>query len=295
MGDVTAKILTGAAGGHTAVLVVSLPTWPHYPPDALIIRRFAAYIHYWNFDFLENLITLSQKYSCPCRSKRVHVIKRTDGWVVKRKAQTGRQRKYDKARGRQINKVIDKKGLTSSSIKRMVRLKSGQKVKFMVNQFERNVFINCPFDDEYRLLLKPLLFTLRYCKLTPRIASERLDSSEIRLEKILEIIQDSKYSIHDLSRIKSSKKGEYYRLNMPLEIGLDLGCKVFHSGEKYRGKNSLILEGERYSLHKGLSDLSGSDVKCHDNDAEKMVESVRSWLVEWDNKHSRPQYDLGRL
>ncbi len=154
----------------------------------------------------------------------------------------------------------------------------------MSNQFERNVFINCPFDDEYRLLLKPLLFTLRYCKLTPRIASERLDSSEIRLEKILEIIQESKYSIHDLSRIKSSKKGEYYRLNMPLEIGLDLGCKEFHPEEKYRGKNSLILEGERYSLHKGLSDLSGADVKCHDNDAEKMIESVRSWLVEVGRK-----------
>jgi hypothetical protein len=150
----------------------------------------------------------------------------------------------------------------------------------MSTQFERNVFINCPFDDEYRLLLKPLLFTLCYCKLTPRIASERLDSSEIRLEKILAIIQESKYSIHDLSRIKSSKTGEYYRLNMPLEIGLDLGCKTFHSEEKYREKMSLILEGERYSLHKGLSDLSGADVKCHDNDAEKMVESVRSWLVE---------------
>lgn len=150
----------------------------------------------------------------------------------------------------------------------------------MSNQFERNVFINCPFDDEYRLLLKPMLFTLQFCKLTPRIASERLDSSEIRLEKIVEIIQDSKYSIHDLFRIKSSKKGEYYRLNMPLEIGLDLGCKKFHPDEKYRGKKSLILEGERYSVHKGLSDISGSDVKCHDNDAEKMVESIRSWLVE---------------
>lgn len=150
----------------------------------------------------------------------------------------------------------------------------------MINQYERNVFINCPFDDEYRLLLKPMLFTLRYCKLIPRIASERLDSSEIRLEKILEIIQESKYSIHDLSRIKSSKKGEYYRLNMPLEIGLDLGCKKFHPEEKYRGKKSLILEGERYSMHKGLSDLSGADVKCHDNDAEKIIESVRSWLVE---------------
>ena len=150
----------------------------------------------------------------------------------------------------------------------------------MSTQFERNVFINCPFDDDYRLLLRPLLFTLRYCKLTPRIASERLDSSEIRLEKILEIIQESKYSIHDLSRIKSSKKGEYYRLNMPLEIGLDLGCKEFHPEKKYRGKKSLILEGERYSLHKGISDLSGADVKCHDNDAEQMIECVRSWLVE---------------
>jgi len=150
----------------------------------------------------------------------------------------------------------------------------------MINHFDRNVFINCPFDHEYRLLLIPILFTLRYCKLVPRIASERLDSSEIRLDKIIEIILESKYSIHDLSRIKSSKKGEYYRLNMPLEIGLDLGCKKFHPDEKYRGKKSLILEGERYSTNKGLSDLSGADVKCHENDAEKVIECVRTWMVE---------------
>ncbi len=150
----------------------------------------------------------------------------------------------------------------------------------MTNHFERNVFINCPFDEEYSVLLKPLMFTLRYCKLFPRIATERLDSGEIRLDKIVEMIRESKYSIHDLSRIKSSKKGEYYRLNMPLEIGLDLGCRYFHSEEKYRSKKSLILEGERFSFQKGLSDLSGVDVKCHDNDAEKIIESVRYWLVE---------------
>lgn len=150
----------------------------------------------------------------------------------------------------------------------------------MSGQFERNVFINCPFDNEYRTLLKPLLFTLRYCRLSPRIASERMDSSEIRLDKIIGLILESKYSIHDLSRIKSSKKGEYYRLNMPLEIGLDLGSKLFHKGDQYREKKSLILEGERYSIHRALSDLSGSDVKCHENTAEKLVEVVRSWLVE---------------
>ena len=150
----------------------------------------------------------------------------------------------------------------------------------MAGQFERNVFINCPFDDEYRTLLKPLLFTLRYCGLTPRIASERLDSSEIRLDKIIEMIQDSKYSIHDLSRIKAGRAGEYYRLNMPLEVGIDLGCKQFHHDPKYREKKSLILEGERYSVLRALSDLAGADVRCHHNQAEKMVESVRSWLVE---------------
>lgn len=150
----------------------------------------------------------------------------------------------------------------------------------MSGQFEKNVFINCPFDDDYRALLKPLLFTICKCGYTPRIASERMDSSEIRLDKIIQIIQESKFSIHDLSRIKSGKKGEYYRLNMPLEIGLDLGCKKFHREPKYQEKKSLILEAERYSVQKALSDLSGADFKCHKGDAETMVESVRTWMVE---------------
>ncbi len=30
------------------------------------------------------------------------------------------------------------------------------------DDFEKGVFINCPFDDEYRSLLRPLLFTIIY-------------------------------------------------------------------------------------------------------------------------------------
>lgn len=146
--------------------------------------------------------------------------------------------------------------------------------------YESNVFINCPFDDAYRPLLKALLFTIKSCGLHPRIASERLDAYEARVEKIIELIAESKYSIHDLSRIKSAGTDEYYRLNMPFEIGLDLGCKKFHPDEKYRSKFSLILEKERFSLHKALSDLSSSDVKCHNEDAEQLVEEVRTWFSE---------------
>ena len=104
----------------------------------------------------------------------------------------------------------------------------------MTENFDKNIFINCPFDVDYTPLLKCLLFTTIYCKFNPRIALEKFDSGEVRLEKIIQLIQDSKYSIHDLSRAKSSKKNEYYRLNMPFEIGLDFGCKLFHSDEKFR-------------------------------------------------------------
>ena len=152
-----------------------------------------------------------------------------------------------------------------------------EKIETM-DSFEKNVFVNCPFDNEYNSLLKTLLFTILYCGYNPRIALERLDSGEVRLMKIKELIDESKFSIHDLSRIKSSGKDEYYRLNMPFEIGLDLGCRLYNSDKKYRNKKSLILEAEQYSYQKGLSDLSNSDVRCHKNEPEELVYDIRNWF-----------------
>jgi len=50
--------------------------------------------------------------------------------------------------------------------------------------FENNVFINCPFDEDYFSLLRPLLFTIVYLGYNPKIATERADSGEARLFKI---------------------------------------------------------------------------------------------------------------
>jgi hypothetical protein len=146
--------------------------------------------------------------------------------------------------------------------------------------FTNSVFINCPFDNEYLPLLKPLLFILIKLGFNPRIALERSDSGEIRLNKILELIESSKFSIHDLSRSRSKVPGEYYRLNMPFELGLDLGCKQYNIDVKYRGKKFLILEEEKYSTQKSLSDLSFADCKCHNGEAEELVYEVRNWFVE---------------
>ena len=151
-----------------------------------------------------------------------------------------------------------------------------------VAPFDKNVFINCPFDKEYIELIRPLIFTILYLDYQPRIALESFDSGEARFTKICELIENSRLSIHDLSRIQASRKLEYYRLNMPFELGVDIGCRLFKSG-KARQKKCLILEKEPYRYQKALSDLSGFDIKHHSNDPRNMVFQVRNWFVEVDH------------
>ncbi|MDD5312631.1 MAG: hypothetical protein PHO26_06325 [Dehalococcoidia bacterium] len=147
--------------------------------------------------------------------------------------------------------------------------------------FDKNVFINCPFDQMFIPLLRPLLFVILYLGYNPRIAQERFNSAEQRLEKICELIQKSKFSIHDLSIMRSKEANEYFRLNMPLELGIDLGCRLFESN-KLKNKIFLIFEKDPYEYHKSLSDLSGVDIKPHGNEPENIVRHVRNWFVEND-------------
>src|SRR2546423_1738443 len=145
--------------------------------------------------------------------------------------------------------------------------------------FEHNVFINCPFDREYYSLLRPLLFTITYLGFNPRIALESSDSGEMRIEKICALIKSSKYSIHDLSRLKAAKKGEFYRLNMPFELGVDYGARRLTSS-RLKTKRFLILEAGSHDYKRALSDISGVDIKSHGNDPIKMVQAIRNWFVE---------------
>ena len=114
--------------------------------------------------------------------------------------------------------------------------------------------------------------------MTPRIARERSDAGEGRVEKILELVASSKYSIHDLSRCQAREEGEFYRLNMPFELGLDFGCRRFGGG-KLAEKVILVLEEERFRYQAAISDLAGSDIEAHHGDHEVAVRKVRNWLA----------------
>lgn len=147
-----------------------------------------------------------------------------------------------------------------------------------MDDFEKNVFINCPFDENYRQLMLAVIFTVSYLNYKPRLSLESSDSGKTRIDKILNLIKESKFGIHDLSRIVSTDREEHYRMNMPFELGIDYGCQKFLDGV-WKQKKILILEKEKYRYQKALSDLSGSDIKNHDDDPIKIIKSVRDWFV----------------
>lgn len=137
------------------------------------------------------------------------------------------------------------------------------------------IFINCPFDPSYRKLLRPLLFSLLYLGFEPLITSQKVNSAELRMNKILEFVEISDHSIHDISKVKAKKDGDSYRLNMPFELGIDWGYCHFNKKQK----NFLILGGEKYSINRSFSDISGCDPEYHENKPKKIIEKVRDWLV----------------
>lgn len=144
--------------------------------------------------------------------------------------------------------------------------------------FDRNIFINCPFDKEYDPILQAILFTALRLGMEPRLASESLDSAETRLAKICSLIAASKYSVHDLSRCVAQNEGEHFRMNMPFELGIDYGYRQF-GPEEAKQKRFLILEEQKYRYQAALSDISGCDIKVHGADQEEAIRAVRSWLV----------------
>lgn len=148
----------------------------------------------------------------------------------------------------------------------------------MTPSFDRSVFINCPFDDDFAPILQAIAFCVVYLGFFPRLAPENADNAAARLDRIIDLVQGSKYGIHDLSRCKSTANNQYARMNMPFELGLDHACRRFGSGER-ADKVILVLEHTKYDYQKALSDISGWDIRVHNGNFEKAMLQVRSWLV----------------
>jgi hypothetical protein len=143
-------------------------------------------------------------------------------------------------------------------------------------QYATNVFINCPFDDAYTPIFEAMVFTIQACGFRAMCARSRLNSGEVRLNKILEIIGDCRFSIHDLSRTELDAASSLPRFNMPLELGIDIGCRAY--GDDQQQKSFLIFDRDRFRFQTYVSDIAGQDIVNHENDPNRAIGRVRDWL-----------------
>ena len=142
--------------------------------------------------------------------------------------------------------------------------------------YENSVFINCPFDGHYKRIFDAIVFAVYDCGFIPRSAREAANDP-VRLSRIIQIINDSLYAIHDLSRAGVDSKTGLARFNMPLELGIFLGAKEF-GGKRNAMKTYLMLDKDRYRYQKFISDLNGIDPKSHNNKPDTAIIKVRDWL-----------------
>lgn len=142
--------------------------------------------------------------------------------------------------------------------------------------YDQNVFINRPFDSEYRPLFDALVFAVHACGFLPRCALDAADSGAVRVEKIVQIIRECRFGIHDISRTEINSQG-LPRFNMPYELGLFMGAQRLGGG-KQRRKSCLILDREPYRYQAFLSDIAGQDPQSHGNDPLRVIKATRDWL-----------------
>jgi len=85
--------------------------------------------------------------------------------------------------------------------------------------YEKSVFVNCPFDSEYRDLMLANVFSISAHGFVRRSARETHGAAEPRFSRILATIAASKYSVHDLSRSTGEGGENLARFNIRLNSG----------------------------------------------------------------------------
>lgn len=154
-----------------------------------------------------------------------------------------------------------------------------------MEDYDRSVFINCPFSAGYQPIFRAIVFTIYVCEFRPRCALEVSDSSENRLAKIESIVEQCRFGIHDLSVMELDEATRLPRFNMPFELGLFMGAKRFGPGRQKR-KTALVLDSDAYRYRAALSDISGQDIASHGGSAELAIAKVRDWLDASDRRRT---------
>lgn len=139
------------------------------------------------------------------------------------------------------------------------------------------VFLNIPYDDQFHRLCLAYICAVASFGLVPRATLEI--PGVRRLDRILELIEECPFSLHDLSRVQLSLPNPRLpRFNMPFELGLAVASGGRKTHVWY------VFETEKFRVDRSLSDLAGTDVYIHNGTIQGVLKQVANAFIRQTRK-----------
>jgi len=131
-----------------------------------------------------------------------------------------------------------------------------------------SVFLNIPYDRAFEDLY--LAYIVGLTQLGLRIHAALAVPNQGRLATIIELIEQSEVSIHDLSRVEVSRGVP--RFNMPVELGLAL----YRSHATKGNHRVFIFESKARRTQRSTSDVNGIDPQIHNGTPKGLMSALRN-------------------
>jgi hypothetical protein len=153
---------------------------------------------------------------------------------------------------------------------------------------QESAFLNIPYDRRYESLYLAFIAGLSGFGLVPRATIE-IPTSDRRLDRIVELIRDCRYSFHDLSRVQLDRgRPSTPRFNMPFELGLAVDWSL-GAGSSHEW---FVFESTPHRLSKSLSDLNGTDPYIHEGTVHGVLRGLMNALTRTTHRPELADLDV---
>jgi hypothetical protein len=146
------------------------------------------------------------------------------------------------------------------------------------------VFLNIPYDPQFERLYLAYIVGLTALGFVPR-CTLGVPSGARRLERIFDLIQRCRYSIHDLSRVQLDRNAPRVpRFNMPFELGIAVAWAIQNPARH----EWIAFEELQHRPLKSISDLNGTDFRIHEGTVEGVMRELCNAFVRSSKRPTVP-------
>ncbi len=150
---------------------------------------------------------------------------------------------------------------------------------------EDHVFLNVPYDRQFKNLYVAYIVGLIELGLQPT-ATLAIPGGEARLDRIFELVQTCRYSVHDLSRVQMSRTPPPTpRFNMPFELGMSVAWAKLHPDRH----TYIACESVNRRAQKSLSDMAGTDFNIHNGTPRGVMRELCNAFVRQRQRPTVPR------